>query len=161
MIFDLEKNNNRDMCDLGDIEAYLFYLSNTNKHLCSVTIITIIATIRHIRAEFNRTSPKEKVAEAIDIPSALLDKEIARVYNNNLKLLKKKGKQEPEPIIIEESTEAVVEFTEEQLTQLNTLLNDKILDLKSFFAESLKKNGPKEETSPKKKNSTPKEAPST
>lgn len=154
MIFNLERKNNRNMLDLGDNISFLLTLTATNKHLDPITVITIIAAYKRIDAEFNKGNPKEGIIEPVKLPQAFLEKEIAKVYNDNLKLRKKKGK-EPEAIILNETEEVEQEFNLRQLEQLQSLLklqNQTITEIvKSIVLATIPKEEAKKKSTTEKK----------
>lgn len=158
MIFDLERKNNRNMLDIGDIVSYLQDLIITNNKLDKVTIIAVIESLKFVDAEFNRSNPKENILECINIPKGFLIKEVAKVYNNNLKLVKTKKGEEPQAIILEEPSIDDIEFNDKQLEQLDgllTLQNQNIqqivIQVVQQLIEYLKKDSKATQTKPKEK----------
>ena len=152
MIFNLEKNNNRDMIDKGDLKSCLLMLSSSTR-LHKATIAVIVKLLDFLSENFNRNQPKDKMV----IPTYIVDynllQSLNKVYKSNCKLdksrkKKKMASQELQGIIDLEPKPIDEGFNNKQLNQIKTLVqeqNELIQKLLIEFAKAIKSPAAKEE----------------
>ncbi len=135
MIFNLEKNNNRNLLDSGDIESFLMKLTIINRKIDKPTLTAIVALLNYIVRVFNEKQPKEKIVYPLAIPDGFLNKEVKRILKKNKKLSKNniaiEGLDTEDDILLPC-------FTADQLEQLNQIMEAQNEALKKIYEESLK-----------------------
>lgn len=153
MIFNLEKNNNRNLADIGDLKAYFLKSMITCKGLNKKTIAAVIAVLDYLENVFGSRQPKSGTVYPIAIQDVFLNKEIKRILKKNSKLDKKKSDQVD---LDEDASIQYPHFTDEQIQQLQELITNQNNDLKITFEEAVKKISINVVTEPPKAQKEPK-----
>ncbi len=136
MIFNLEKNNNRNLADIGDLKAYFLKSMLTCKGLSKKTIAAVIAVLDYLETVFGAKQPKSGTVYPLIIQDVFINKEIKRILKKNAKLDKKKSDQVD---LDEDANTLYPQFTEDQLNQLQELISSQNEALKMTFEEAVKK----------------------
>lgn len=153
MIFNLEKNNNRDMIDKGDLKSCLLMLSSSTR-LHSPTVAVIVKLLDFLSENFNRNQPKDKTV----IPTYIVDYNLLhslnKVYKSNCKLDKKRKKKK----IASEELQGIIDlepkpvdegFNSKQVNQIKALnqeQNELMQKLLLELAKTIKTPAVKETT---------------
>lgn len=136
MIFNLEKNNNRSLIDIGDLKSYFLKSIITCRQIDRKTVASVVAIFDYLEKVFIEKQPKAGTVYPIVIQEAFLNKELKRVLKKNQSLDKKKG----EVLGLDEEAEILLpHFTEEQIAQLQSLIQAQNEAIKRTFEESVKK----------------------
>lgn len=156
MIFNLEKNNNRNLVDVGDLKSYFLKSMITCSNLDRKTVASVVAVFDYLEKVFTEKQPKSGTVYPISILDAFLNKEMKRVLKKNQSLDKKK--KEAVLGLDDEAEILLPHFTSEQIVQLQELIQTQNETIKKAFEEAVKKisinvvaEAPKPKNEPKAK----------
>lgn len=137
MIFNLEKQNNRNLVDIGDLKSYFLKAMITCNALDRKTVASVVAVFDYLEKIFTEKQPKTGTVYPIGIQDAFLIKEMNRILKKNAVLDKKK---KDSVLGLDDETEIQLpHFTEEQMNQLNELFISQNEAIKKAFEEAVKK----------------------
>lgn len=136
MIFNLQKNNTRNLIDIGDFRSYCLMLANTSKYLDRPTLAVIVEVLDFISKSFDAQHPHEKEVIYLNINDYALKSAIQKIYKTNSKLSKKKSVIELEDIAPPPNPNDVT-LNAKQLKQIDELLKAQLKEVQTTLQASL------------------------